>query len=86
MEVVLLAYFLKKNHKNNKVYQIEHPNFEKVGIYEFNSQKEAIDTIVTYYINLSGGKDRPTTEFFDVPVGLSFKEFNNYINSLDKQN
>lgn len=73
-------------YKNNKVYQIEHPNFEKIGIYEFTSQKEAIDTIVTYYISLSGGKDRPTTEFFDVPVGLSFKEFNNYINSLDKQN
>ena len=90
-QVYLMHFLLDEEHmhcfilyyKNNKVYQIEHPNFEKIGIYEFNSEKEAIDTIVTYYINLSGGKDRPTTEFFDVPIGLSFKEFNNYINSLD---
>ena len=44
---------------NNKVYHIEHPNFEKIGIYEYNSQ------------------------FYDVLVGPSFKEFNNYINNLD---
>lgn len=68
---------------NNKVYHIEHPNFEKIGIYEYDSEKEAIDTIVNYYIELSGGIERPTTEFYDVPVGISFKEFNNYINNLD---
>ena len=70
-------------YQNNKVYQLEHPNFEKTGIYEFNTEKEAIDTIVNYYVQLSGGKDRPTTQSYDVPVGMSFKEFNNYINSLD---
>lgn len=70
-------------YQNNKVYQIEHPNFHRIGIYEFNSEKDAINTIVSYYINLSGGKERPTTQFYDVPVGISFKEFNNYINSLD---
>lgn len=70
-------------YQNSKVYHIEHPNFEKIGIYEFNTEKEAIDTIVNYYVKLSGGNERPTTQFFDVPVGISFKEFNNYINSLD---
>lgn len=72
-------------YQNSKVYQIEHPNFEKIGIYEFNTEKEAIDTIVNYYIKLSGGKDRPTTQFYEVPVGMSFQKFNNYINSLDKK-
>jgi hypothetical protein len=71
-------------YQNNKVYQIEHPNFDKIGIYEFNSEQQAIDSIVKYYVELSGGIKRPTTEFYQVPVGLSFKEFNNYINSLDK--
>lgn len=27
---------------NNKVYQIESPNWEKVGIYKFKNEKEAI--------------------------------------------
>ena len=70
---------------NNKVYQIEHPNWEKVGIYEFKDEKEAIATINDYYVRMSGGIPRPVTEFFDVPNNLTFKEFNNYINSLDKK-
>ncbi len=72
-------------YQNNKVYQIEHPNFYKIGIYEFENEQEAIDSIVKYYIELSGGKPRPTSEFFDVPIGISFKEFNNYINNLNTE-
>lgn len=70
---------------NDKVYQIEHPNWEKVGIYEFGSEDDAIAKINEYYINMSGGKSRPVTEFFDVPSNLTFKVFNNYINNLDKK-
>lgn len=44
--------------------------------------REAVRSIVNYYINLRGGKDSPTKEFFEVRPGLSFKEFNNYINHL----
>ena len=69
-------------HENNKVYHMEHPNFEKKGIFEYNSEEEAIKTIVDYYIKLRGGKDSPTKEFFEIPVGISFKEFNKYINHL----
>ena len=69
-------------YENNKVYHMEHPNFERKGIYEYNSEKEAVDSIVNYYIELRGGKDSPTKEFFDVPVGISFGEFNAYINGL----
>lgn len=72
-----LLYYL-----NGKVYHIEHPNFEKIGIYEYNNEKEAVSSIVNYYINLRDGKESPTKEFFEVRPGLSFKEFNNYINHL----
>ena len=69
--------------RNDKVYQLEHPNWERVGIYEFNNEQEAIISINDYYIDMAGGKARPVTQFYDVEKGLSFKEFNLYINSLD---
>ena len=68
---------------NNKVYQIEHPNWERIGIYEFNSEEEAINEINEYYIELADGEARPVTEYYEVKPNVSFKEFNNYINSLD---
>ena len=70
---------------NDKVYQIEHPNWEKIGIYEFESEEEAIQEINDYYVKLVEGKSRPVTEFFEVEPNLSFKEFNEYINSLDNK-
>lgn len=75
-----LLYYL-----NGKVYQIEHPNWERIGIYEYNKEEEAIDKINQYYIEMSGGYARPVTQFFEVIPNLSFKQFNNYINSLDKK-
>ena len=69
-------------YENNKVYHIEHPNSEKKGIYKYISEAEAIKTIVDYYIKLRGGKDSPTKEFFEIPVGITFKEFNKYINHV----
>ena len=50
-----------------------------IGAELFNT---AIETIVDYYIKLRGGKDSPTKEFFEVPVGISFQEFNKYINHV----
>ena len=70
---------------NDKVYQLEHPNVDRIGIYEFNSEEEAIKTINEYYVKLVHGKSRPVTEFFEVEPNLSFKEFNDYINSLDEK-
>ena len=70
---------------NDKVYQIEHPNWEKIGIYEYNTEEEAVKTINDYYVEMAEGKSRPVTIFDDVPVGISFKEFNMYINELDKK-
>ena len=72
-------------YKDGKVYQIEHPNFERVGIYEFATEEEAIKTINDYYVKMAEGKARPVTEFFEVEPGISFKDFNGYINSLDEK-
>ena len=69
-------------YENDKVYHMEHPNFLKKGIYEYNSEGEAIKAIVDYYIKLRGGKDSTTKEFFEIPVGINFKEFNKYINHV----
>ncbi len=70
---------------DNKVYHIEHPNWYKIGIYEYSSEEEAIKKINDYYIELSGGIPRPVTQFYEVEPNISFKEFNNYINSLDER-
>ena len=72
-------------YSNGKVYQIEHPNWEKIGIYEFESEEKAISEINDYYVKMAEGKSRPVTEFFEVEANLSFKEFNNYINGLDEK-
>ena len=73
-----LLYYL-----NDKVYQLEHPNYLKMGIHEYSDEESAIKEINNYYINLSGGYARPVTEFKEVPSNLTFKEFNIYINGLD---
>ena len=67
-----------------KVYQIEHPNSEKIWIYEYKSEEDAVKKLHDYYEKSAWGRPRPVTEFFDVKPNLSFKEFNGYINSLDK--
>ena len=38
-----------------------------------------------YYVKMAEGKARPVTEFFEVEPGISFKDFNGYINSLDEK-
>ena len=68
---------------DNKVYHIEHPNWHRIGIYEYKNEEEALKTINDYYINLSGGILRSITEFYKIYSNISFKEFNSYINNLD---
>ena len=69
--------------KDGKVWQIEHPNQNRKGIYAFSDEDTAVRAIEDYDIALRGGKKSPTTEFTMVEQGLSFREFNQYINSLD---
>lgn len=74
--------FLLYNH-DNKVYHMEHPHTERAGIYEYESESSAITAIERFYIELRGGRPSPTTEFYTVEPGLTFQQFNAYINSLD---
>ena len=68
--------------KDDKVYHIEHPNWYNMGIFEYKNEKEAIKVIQKYFIDLSGGAARPLTQLYEIKPGLTFGEFNNYINSL----
>ena len=68
---------------NNKVYHIEHANWNKIGIYEYKNENIALKTINKYYIDLSNGISRPITEFYKIKPNISFKEFNCYINNLN---
>lgn len=70
---------------DDKVYQIEHPNWEKIGIYEYADEEIAKNIINKYYVEMVNGKSRPITEFYEVIPNLTFKEFNNYINSIDEK-
>lgn len=83
---------------NDSVYQIEHPNFERKGFYEYESESAAIYKITKIYEDMMReeyenknlpepleGFKRKVTEFYEVMPGLSYKEFNLYINSLDKK-
>ena len=79
MHCFILSYI------NNCVYQIEHPNWYRIGIYKYESEQEALESINKYYVELSGGISRPITEFYEIEENISFKEFNNYINSLDRK-
>jgi len=63
---------------------IEHPNVSRKGIWTYPDETTAVRAIEDYYIELRGGKKSPTTEFFTVEPGLSFRQFNAYINSLDR--
>ncbi len=69
---------------NDKVYHIENCNLKELGIHEYSSYEEAINSISKFFIMVSEGRCSTITEFFDVPYGMTFREFNNYMNSLDK--
>lgn len=70
-------------YQDGKVHQIEHPNWERIGTYHFDSEEEAIKKINTIYEEMADGISRPVTEYPNVIPHQTFKEFNAYINSLD---
>lgn len=71
---------------NDKVYHIENCNLLRLGIYEFDSYEEAINSISKHFVLASDGHWSTITEYYYVPYGMSFRELNNYMNSLDKDN
>jgi hypothetical protein len=71
-------------YQNDLVYQIEHPNWKRIDIHKFKDEETAISEINKCYLDSVTKKARPVTEFYEVQPNLSFKDFNLYINSLDK--
>ena len=76
-EVRMHCFVLFKN--NDCWYHFEHSNYPKRGIHKYDNIDAAIKNIT------SGFKEndiRELTEIPNIPEGLSFKEFNKYVNSF----
>ena len=88
-----ILYFI-----DGRTYQLEHPNPDERGIHEYKNEEDAIRYLEDYYENMTKEEyiekgikfneediKRKTTEFYEAKEGLTFKEFNLYLNSLDKK-
>lgn len=71
--------------RDGKCYHMEHPAYKRKGIYEYGAEQEAVKVITDRYIEMHGGQECPVTEFFEVPCGYSFQEFNCYIDDCMKE-
>ena len=69
---------------DNKVVHLEHPDGDYKGLHIYDNEEIAIRETNKHYEELAGGKSRAITEFYEAIPGMSFKDFNNYVNSLDK--
>ena len=68
---------------NDSWYHFEHSNRPERGIHKYDSIESAIGNITSGF----GKKDiRKLTEISEIPSGLTFKEFNDFVNSFDKLN
>lgn len=73
-----LLYFM-----NDKCYHFEHANAAMRGIYEYNTEEDAMEILTEYYKKRSEGHERTLNEFLEIPCGLTFKEVNNYLDNLN---
>lgn len=68
---------------NDSWYHFEHSNRPERGIHKYDSIESAIGNITSGFEE----KDiRKLTEISEIPSGLTFKEFNDFVNSFDKLN
>ncbi|MDD4298707.1 MAG: transglutaminase domain-containing protein [Bacilli bacterium] len=67
--------------EKDKWIHFEHSNRPEQGLHEYNSVESAITDITEGFE--ASGDIRVLTEITDIPSGLSFKEFNNYVNSFE---
>ena len=65
---------------NNKWYYFEHSNTRMSGIRAFDS----LDDFIEYYKSTMSN-DRILTEIPEIPDGLSYGEFNQYVNRIDEK-
>ena len=67
---------------NDTWYHFEHSNASKRGIHRYNSVEEALENITRWH--KEHGDIRKLTEIDSIPDGLSFKEFNQFVNKYDE--
>lgn len=78
-EDVKMHCFVLFEYKGNW-YHFEHSNFPKRGIHEYSNLEEFIEDA----LDLNDKDDiRVLTEIPDIPDGLTFLEFNRYVNSFE---
>ena len=66
---------------NDNWYHFEHSNIPKRGIHKYGSINDAIKKITSGFEEHND--IRVLTEIPNIPTGLSFKEFNQYVNQFD---
>lgn len=66
---------------NGSWYHFEHSNRPKRGIHKYESVESAIEEITSGFEE--HGDIRKLTEIDSIPDGLTFKEFNNFVNEFD---
>lgn len=66
---------------NGSWYHFEHSNKPKRGIHKYESVESAIEEITSGFDE--HGDIRKLTEIDSIPDGLTFKEFNNFVNEFD---
>ena len=62
-------------------YHFEHSNSSKKGIHKYESADQAIEKITNSFEEK--GSIRKLTEIDSIPTGLTFKEFNLFVNKFD---
>lgn len=70
--------------KDNKWYHFEHSNPDVRGIHEYKTYEETMRDILEYYQKRDKGKTRQLLEIKEVPTGLSWQEWNEYLDKLAK--
>lgn len=78
-DVRMHCFVLFKN--NDNWYHFEHSNMPKRGIHKYESVEIAIEEITSSFEKQ--GDIRKLTEIDFIPSGLTFKEFNNFVNEFD---
>lgn len=68
---------------NDCWYHFEHSNRPKRGIHRYESIESAIEDLTSGF---NENDIRKLTEISEIPDGLTFKEFNEYVNQFDKEN
>lgn len=67
-------------HYQDKWYHFEHSNYDRRGIHKYDSIESAIEN----EINRCSERDMLIlTEIPDIPAGLTFKQFNEYVNTFE---